>query len=68
MDLVLTPLRLELSAFVDLYLPFLDKIKLINIPTTIRVFEKILWHYKVTEIVKNIFDKKKKTKIHRLLI
>lgn len=49
MDLVLTPLRLELSAFADLC-----------VPKKITLFEKIVWHYKVAEIVKNIFDKKKK--------
>ena len=50
MDLVLTPIRLELSAFAELNLLF----------TTVTVFDAVLWHYKAPTIHKNIFTKHKR--------
>ena len=50
MDLVLTPIRLELVAFAELRLIF----------TTVTVFEGTLWHYKAPTIKRNIFTKHKR--------
>ena len=50
MDLILTPIRLDLKAFAELKLIF----------TTVTVFEGSLWHYKAPTIHKNIFTKHKR--------
>ena len=50
MDLLLTPIRLDLKAFAELNLLF----------TTVTVFEGTLWKYKAPTIHKNIFTKHKR--------
>ncbi|XP_053407458.1 uncharacterized protein LOC123547213 isoform X2 [Mercenaria mercenaria] len=50
MDMVLTPLRLQLKAFAELNLFF----------TRVTVFEGLIWQYAVPTIRKNIFHKKKR--------
>ncbi|XP_052219885.1 uncharacterized protein LOC127837088 [Dreissena polymorpha] len=50
MDLVLTPLRLELKAFAELFI----------LSKTIKIFEGTIWKYQVPTIHKNIFTKKKR--------
>ena len=49
MDLLLTPIRLELHAYAKLNLLF----------TTVTVFDALLWHYKAPTIHANIFNKHK---------
>ena len=51
MDLLLTPVRIELSAFAELSLPF---------GITLTVFNAVIWKYKSPTINQNIFTKHKR--------